>query len=83
MRPEELYDLLHKRPFVPFRVHLTDGRVFDVRYPRINIVGVAYIIIGIPIPNDPEPIADHSIKIPLSFIKGVEPLSETRAEVSN
>jgi hypothetical protein len=68
---------------VPFHVHLTDGRVFDIRYPKINIVGVSYIIIGIPIPNDPEPIADHSIKVPLSLIKGVKPLSETSAEVSN
>src|SRR5438876_477697 len=29
MRPEHLYDLLHKRPFEPFRMYLTDGRVFD------------------------------------------------------
>ena len=64
MRPEHLYDLLHKRPFEPFRISLTDGRVFDIRYPKINMVGVSYIIVGIPIPNDPDPIADHSIKIP-------------------
>ncbi len=83
MRPEDLYDRLHKRPFEPFRISLTDGRVFDIRHPKINMVGVSYIIIGIPIPNDPDPIADHSIKIPLSLVRGVEPLTETPAGVSN
>jgi hypothetical protein len=83
MRPEDLYDRLHKRPFEPFRIYLTDGREFDVRYPKINLVGVSYIIIGIPIPNDPDPIADHSIKIPLSLVRSVEPLTETPAGVSD
>jgi hypothetical protein len=83
MQPEDLYHLLHKRPFEPFRIYLTDGRAFDIRYPKINIVGVSYIIIGIPISNDPDPIADYSVKVPLSLVKGVEPLSETPAPVSN
>src|SRR5207237_10206317 len=74
---EDLYHLLHKQPFEPFRISLTDGRVFDIRFPKINIAGVSYIIIGIPIPNDADPIADHSIKVPLSLVKEVELLSET------
>jgi hypothetical protein len=83
MRPEDLYTLLHTRPFEPFRINLTDGRVFDIRYPKINMVGVSYVIIGIPIPNDADPIADHSIKIPLSLVRGVEPLAEAPAGVSS
>jgi len=27
MDPIELYDLLHKRSFEPFRIHIKDGRV--------------------------------------------------------
>ncbi len=67
MKPEELYHMLHKRPFEPFRIHLTDGRVFDIRYPALNLVGVSYLIIGIPIPNDPDPVSDQFIKVPLSL----------------
>ena len=26
MRPQDLFDLLRKRPFVPFRIYATDGR---------------------------------------------------------
>jgi len=83
MRPEDLYRMLHQRPFQPFRLYLTDGRVFDIRYPKINLVGVSYMIIGVPVPNDPDPIADHSVKVPLSLVSRAEPLSETPAEASS
>ncbi len=76
MSPEELYHLLHRRPFEPFRVHLTDGRVFDVRYPDMNMVGVSWVIIGVLAPGEtnPDPIADHGVKVPLALISRVEPL---------
>jgi hypothetical protein len=83
MRPEDLYRMLHERPFQPFRIYLTDGRVFDIRYPKINMVGVSYIIIGVPVPNDPDPIADHSVKVPLSLVSRVERLYETPAEAAS
>jgi len=83
MKPQELYHMLHKRPFEPFRIHLTDGRVFDIRYPALNLVGVSYLIIGIPVPNDPDPVADQFIKVPLSLFDRVEPLSAAPATVPN
>ena len=83
MKPEELYRMLHKRPFEPFRIHLTDGRVFDIHYPALNLVGVSYVIIGIPVPNDPDPVADQFIKVPLSLFDRVEPLSAAPATVPN
>ena len=33
MRPEELTTLLRTRPFTPLRVHMTDGRTYDIRHP--------------------------------------------------
>jgi hypothetical protein len=83
MTPEELYHKLHKRPFEPFRISLTDGRVFDIRYPEINLVGVTYMIIGIPVPNDPDPVADKFIKVALALFDRIEPLSGEPAPVSN
>jgi hypothetical protein len=83
MKPEELYRILHKRPFEPFRIHLTDGRLFDIRYPEINLVGVNYMVIGIPVPDDPDPVADQFIKVPLSLFDRIEPLSGAAATVSN
>jgi hypothetical protein len=83
MKPEELYRMLHKRPFEPFRIYLTDGRVFDIRFPEINLVGVSYLILGVPVPNDPDPVADQFIKVPLSLFDRVEPLSAAPATVSS
>jgi hypothetical protein len=76
MDPIELYDLLHKRPFQPFRIHVKDGRVYDIRFPEMNMVGVTWVHIGILAPGDtdPDPFPDYTEKIPLSWITKVEPL---------
>ena len=52
---EQLYDLLHREPFQPFWIHLKDGRVFDIRFARTNLLGRRHITIGIPLPDDPHP----------------------------
>jgi hypothetical protein len=81
MDPIELYDLLHKRPFQPFRIHVKDGRVYDVRFPEMNMVGVSWVLIGVLAPGDtdPDPIPDHTDKVPLSWITKVEPWPPTVA----
>jgi hypothetical protein len=38
-RSEELRHLLRQRPFQPFRVHLTNGKVLDVVCPEISLIG--------------------------------------------
>jgi hypothetical protein len=55
MRAEELLQLVHHRPFRPFRVHLKDGRTAEVLYPHLAMVGVEFFDLGIPTPEDPEP----------------------------
>jgi hypothetical protein len=79
MDPIELYNLLHKRPFEPFRVHVKDGRVYDVRYPHMNMVGVTWIHIGVLAPGDtdPDPIPDHTEKVFLNQISRIEMLPAT------
>jgi hypothetical protein len=72
VQPERLLELLRQRPFQPFRVHLTDGRVFDVRYPDMNIVGTTWLTIGIPEPNEPDPFAQRFVDVDLPLIRQVE-----------
>ena len=38
MFPQDLIELLRTRPFRPFRIHGTDGRVRDVRHPDEALV---------------------------------------------
>jgi len=47
MRPEELLVLLRKRPFVPLRLHMTDGHTYDIRHPEAMMVFRSYAVIGL------------------------------------
>jgi hypothetical protein len=67
--------LLRQQPFQPFRVYVKDGRVYDVRYPRMNLLNVNYVKIGIPEPGSTDPIiCDHTEYVRLSEIARVEML---------
>lgn len=72
IQPEELYRLLHAEPFQPLRLHLAGGDVLEIRYPEINLVGTTFAVIGIPVPNDPDPVADDAVTLPLSTIDHIE-----------
>jgi hypothetical protein len=76
IQPEELYRILHQEPFQPLRVHLKDGRVFDIRHEHLATVGKTYFNIGIPLPNDPDPwpLYDYVETVDLVDIAHVEPL---------
>jgi hypothetical protein len=76
---EELYHTLHRKPFQPFRIHVTDGRVFDVRDKRLAVVGETYFWIGFPAPGETLPIYDDSVTLPLDWIARVEILETTES----
>jgi hypothetical protein len=47
MRAEEFSQLLRVRPFVPLRIHMTDGQTYDVRHPDQVIVLRQRVDIGV------------------------------------
>ena len=51
MEPDKLREWLKRKPFQPFRVHVADGRKYDVRFPRMNLLAQTFIKIGIPAPE--------------------------------
>jgi hypothetical protein len=76
MQRETLREWLKRQPFQPFRVYLTDGRTYDVRYPRMNLLAQTFIKIGIPEPGSTDPIiCDHTEYVRLDEIDRVEPLA--------
>jgi hypothetical protein len=48
MRINDLRTHLERQPFVPFRLHLTDGTVFDVSHPDMAVLGHATLAISLP-----------------------------------
>jgi hypothetical protein len=52
MRPEELVQLLRRRPFVALRFHMTDGQTYDIRHPDQVLVTRSRADIGM----SPDPV---------------------------
>ena len=47
MKAEELIEILEERPFVPIRLHMSNGRTHDVRHPEMAIVGEEVAALGV------------------------------------
>ena len=46
MRPKEIVRLQLKRPYIPLRVHVSDGSWYDVRHPEMMTVTSTLVFIG-------------------------------------
>lgn len=75
----DLLARLRRRPFEGFRLHLTDGRFFDILYPELNMVGTTWFSIGVPELGTPDPFAERFVLIDLSMIRAVESLGTPTA----
>jgi hypothetical protein len=67
MRAEDLLEMLRNRPFVPFRIHMTDGRTYDIVHPEAVLVLRSRAIIGLR-PDAETNIPDRSEQIALLHI---------------
>ena len=79
MPPEELRITLRQRPFVPFRLHLTDGRSFDVPHPENLMVSARSAVVGVYQSGhaNGQIFADYSETIALIHIVSLTPLTQT------
>jgi hypothetical protein len=76
MQRETLREWLNRQPFQPFRVHLTDGRTFEVRHPRTNLLAQTFIKIGVPELDSTDPLScDYTEYVRLDAIDRLESLS--------
>ena len=74
MRPEDVLQLLRRRPFEPFRIHVSDGSTFEVRHPELAIVERSKVIIGVPGRDGPEGPVERSVFCALIHITRLEPV---------
>ena len=78
MQRDALREWLKREPFQPLRVHVADGRTYDVRYPRMNLLAQTFIKIGIREPNSTNPlICDHTEYVRLDEIVRLGPLTDS------
>jgi hypothetical protein len=82
MPPQVLLQEIQRRPFVPFRIHLTDGTVYEVRHPELIIVGAGFAVVGLP--ADPNlPVAGRTETLALVHVVRLEPIPQQPATSSN
>jgi hypothetical protein len=70
---EVLSEQLRQRPFVPFRLYLTDGTTFEVRHPELFMLGRRAVVVGLPRHPD-QNYFDRVTTIDLLHIMRTEPL---------
>jgi len=73
--PEALRDALNRRPFLPFRLHLSDGRHFVIRRPELVFIGGSVTIIGL-VRNTASEFFDEPLTVANRHITSLEPIIE-------
>jgi hypothetical protein len=78
MTPEDLRQLVKRKPFKPFRMTMATSETFDVFHPEMIIVGRSIAALGLAQSGD-DPIADHIIWLDLDQIVHIQPVTATGA----
>ena len=68
----ELSQLKSNRPFQPFRVKTIDNEIYEVRDPRLILVGDQEVTIGLPHATKPPPVAEDMVWLWMDSIEQVE-----------
>lgn len=78
MNPQELKSMLERRPFIPFRIHISDQASYDITRPELVVVGGSMTFIGM-IRNVQSDFFDEPVIIANRHITRLEPLIEVNA----
>ena len=73
MRFQEVYDTLHRQPFQPFRIQLTNGQSHVVRHRDFAWLTRTSVFIGLPSGDDEVP--DRALQYDLLHVVGLEPVN--------
>ncbi len=78
MTVQTFHDLLHEKPFRPFRLVMSSGQSYDVRHPEMAMLTRSDILVGIGDVRDGVP---SRFKIcSLLHVTAVEPIEQTASE---
>jgi predicted RNA binding protein YcfA (HicA-like mRNA interferase family) len=77
MRAEEIEEHLQAQPFKSFRLHLTDGKSFDVPHPEFVLLTPHKLIIGMYERRGSHRIFEHIEHVSLLHVVRVEELQAT------
>jgi hypothetical protein len=78
MSHEDLKNRIQQRPFVPFRLVLTEGTSYEVRHPELFMLGKRGAVIGLA-KNPEQTFFDATVVVDLLHIVRLEPLDTAAA----
>jgi len=73
MSPEAIRSMLDRKPFIPFRIHVSDQVSYDILQPRMVMIGGSVTVIGIT-RNTDSPFFDEPVIVANRHITRLEPL---------
>lgn len=76
-RVDDLTEELRRRPFEPFRIHVTDGSTYDVRHPEWVMVSPSRVLLFVPLADQPHPAFDRFHSVALVHVTRLEPLESS------
>jgi hypothetical protein len=82
MRPEELLQLIRRQPFVPLRIHATDGTIYSINHPDQVIVLRGSLDVGVGAANGEGP-SERVERLSLIHVIRVEEAEAARPSSNN
>ena len=75
MAPQEIRKALLEKPFMPFRLHISDGSVYSVLDPSDATVDLLTVHVGVD-PDDESGLFRKTIRISPNHVTRIEPMPE-------
>ena len=76
MRPDDIRAHLHKNPFVPIRIFVSDGSYYDVVHRDFLLVGKSEVVVGLSTAADDLP--ERNAYLDPVHITRIEPVNGKR-----
>jgi hypothetical protein len=74
VNPVEIKTMLNARPFIPFRVHVSDGKQLDVLHPELAFLTQTSLHVGYPVEDPTTQIPRRSQMVSPLHVVRLEPL---------
>ena len=79
MSPIDFKKILYGLPFKPFRLHLSDGRTFDIRHPDLVTCTKATLFMRLEIDPVTGEYPEDAVTVGLLHVTGTTPLEALEA----
>ena len=76
IHPRTMLDFLTAEPFLPFRIHMASGAIFDVRHPEMVRVGKSSVTVH-KHPEGDEEQPSRWQEVSLMLMESLEPIANT------